>query len=169
MRALVVFYSKSGTTKKVAKDIAEELKRFVHVDIEEIKVERYEPFCLGTIRAIKDMFSKKKCPLYGLTYDPKKYDFLVIGSPVWGNSCAPPIHSYISELQRSTCRVAYFTAQSGAPDDTVVTHMKEVSQIEPSAVLTLKKAEIAKQNHEKEVHQFVEDILGMKEHPKERY
>ncbi|MFO8109212.1 MAG: flavodoxin [Thermoplasmata archaeon] len=160
MRALVVFYSKSGTTEKVAEDVAEELRRFVHVDVEEIQVDRYDPFLIGTFRALKDGVSKDEIPLVGLRYDPKKYEFVVVGSPVWGGTCPPPIRSYLSGVDLWK-KVAFYTTQAGTPTDDVVQDMSEICNKEPSSVMKLKKSHVKKELHIRDVEHFVRKLLGM--------
>ncbi len=164
MRALVVYHSKSGNTKKAAEDISEELERFVHVDMEAIVVNRYNPFLLGTLRAFKDMFSDERFPLVGLTYDPLKYEFIIIGTPVWGNSCTPPIDSYLSELQDFSYRVGFFTTQSGQPTFDAVKEMEKTSGMEADVKLAIRKGDIGNAEYFNDIKIFVSDLLGIDHH-----
>ncbi len=156
-----MYHSKSGNTGKAAHDISEELECFVHVDIEKIDVERYHPFLFGTLRAFKDMFSSEEFPLTGLSYDPIKYDFLVVGSPVWGNSCTPPIRYYLSDLEEYSSRAAFFTTQSGKPTYDAIKKMEELFGMEADAKLAIKKGDIDKGEYFNDIKNFVSELLGM--------
>ncbi len=162
MRALVVFYSRSGATETVADDIREGLLRFVHVDVEWIRIKRYEPFFIGSVRLILDCFSKSKFPLVGLTYDPTKYQYLVVGTPVWSGSCTPPIQSYLTEMVCPSNKVGLFTTQSGDPNEEVIEEMENMCNGETRCTMMLKRADIKAGNHHQEVDDFVGRLLGMK-------
>jgi len=88
---LIVYFSRTGKTKK----IAEYLQSQLSADCEEIiDKNNYK----GIIGSIKGVLKAKSSTEIGLNrYNPAYYDEIVIMSPVWGNSLAPGIRTYVKE------------------------------------------------------------------------
>jgi len=74
MATLVVYYSKTGTTKKVAETVISKL----NCDFDEL---RYDE---GT-KTIQS------------TCNPSEYDCVILLSPIWAFSLAAPVKSYITQ------------------------------------------------------------------------
>jgi len=98
VRVCIVYYSKSGRTKHVAKVLRELLeKEGFSVDLFRVK-----PVCdYGILlhvnpRAIYDTLAGRVVEIKGLeNFNPDNYDVIVIGSPIWFNNITPPIRSFI--------------------------------------------------------------------------
>ena len=71
---LVVYYSRTGNTRKLAKIIAEKLK----ADIEEIEDSTSRSGPLGWLRAGRDAGLKSLTKLKPLKKDPSNYDMVII-------------------------------------------------------------------------------------------
>jgi flavodoxin len=95
MKSLVVFYSKTGNTRKIGKRIA----KILGADFDEI----IDPEGKGEKSAGKSADIE-----VGFSKDPSVYDLVVIGSPVWGFSVPPPTKSYIRKNRKSIDKVAFF-------------------------------------------------------------
>ena len=91
MKILVVFHSKTGNTRKFAKMISERLiAEGHHVDSHELEtVEPLNPKASPTSMN----FELRNAP------DPKDYEVVIAGSPVWAFRSAPLILKYIKETQ----------------------------------------------------------------------
>ena len=104
MKTLVVFYSRTGTTKKVAEMVASKLA----CDIEEITDLKNRGGPLGWLSAGRDAGNKSLTKIGKLIKNPKNYDLTVIGSPVWNGTVSAPIRTYILENGESLGRIALF-------------------------------------------------------------
>ena len=100
MKALVAYYSFSGTTEKAAK----ELSKFLESKGHSATVEKIIPrkgysklgaYILGGYQAI----FKKKPRINAMKNKPAEFDLLAVLSPTWGSTCAPPVYSFVSALQ----------------------------------------------------------------------
>ena len=85
MRALVVFYSLSGTTRRVAQTLAAELG----ADLEEIRCSRYRPGFFGFWRAGYASWRSKIPEIVPPTRDPGDYELVAVGGPVCKNRSKP--------------------------------------------------------------------------------
>lgn len=112
-KSLVVYYSRTGTTRNVGKAIAETLD----CDTEEIFDMKKRTGVLGWIRAGKD--AKKLTNIKEVTKDPAQYDVVVLGSPTWNNTFVPAIRTYISQYKDRFKKVAFFCTQDGKETDTL--------------------------------------------------
>jgi flavodoxin len=113
-RTLVVYYSLQGHTKKVAESIAESRK----ADIYRIELKRnYNVATALTLGRVH--INKKHAPaIKSMNLDIDSYDEIIIGTPVWWYTFAPPIRSFIEEFDISGKRVRFFSTHQGANGST---------------------------------------------------
>ena len=74
MKSLVVYYSRTNITKKLAENITSE----INADIEEIKSKVNYQGKIGFARGIKDGRTGKNIELEPLKYDPSEYDIIYL-------------------------------------------------------------------------------------------
>ena len=79
-KILVVFYSRTGNTKKVAQDIAQSLG----ADVEQLIDKKDRSGALGYMGAGKDASKEMLADIEPIKYDPAKYDLIVMGTPGLG-------------------------------------------------------------------------------------
>jgi hypothetical protein len=48
-----------------------------------------------------------------IEHDPRKYDMIFIGTPVWAWAPAPPIYSYLKKFKLRNKKIALFTCSEG--------------------------------------------------------
>jgi flavodoxin len=94
MKALVVFYSFSGNTKKIAFAIKNILtERGIEADILELKPKIESAFF---IQQVAQSFFSKEVELHGEDIlDLDGYDYIFLGTPVWAFAPAPALRSFI--------------------------------------------------------------------------
>ena len=105
MKSLVVYYSRSNVTKKLAEDIAGK----TDADIEEIKPKVNYQGKLGYARGGKDALREKIIDLEPLKYNPGDYDMVYLGAPVWAGKAANPLISYIKQNDGKFSSVKFFS------------------------------------------------------------
>ena len=114
-KALVLYYSQTGTTKIVA----EALQQALGADIEEIIVcDPYDPDFNATIaRGQKEMSEGKFPKLEPIAANLKDYDVIFLGYPVWFGTYANPIETLLQTVDFSGKTVVPFcTFGSGGLD-----------------------------------------------------
>lgn len=104
-RVLVVYYSLGGGTRQVAEAIAQSLG----ADLAELRtreplrIENWKPI-LGN----REISFEDKPALLPLASDPRGYDLVFIGTPVWNWRHAVPLNTFLSESNLRGKRVALF-------------------------------------------------------------
>src|SRR3989338_8550287 len=104
MKALIVYYSRTGTTKKVAEELADRLK----ADKEEIIDKKNRKGPIGYMIAGKDAMRKKLTKINELKKNPENYDLLVIGTPIWAFTMVPAIRTFLIKIKNYNKKIALF-------------------------------------------------------------
>ena len=114
-KVLVVYYSQTGNTEKVAQVIAQSL----NADVEAIlPVVPYDGDFGQTIERGKKELEEGNFPEIGpLALNPQDYDVIFLGYPVWFGTYAPPVETYLRSVDLSGKKIVPFcTFGSGGLD-----------------------------------------------------
>jgi len=112
MKPLVLYYSRTGSTKLVAEFMAEALK----ADIERIVELKDRSGTKGYVVAGKDAWLKKASDIKPLKADIKDHDLVMIGQPVWMYTMIPPIRGLLKKYDFKKKRVGLFCTMDGSGD-----------------------------------------------------
>ena len=154
MKALVVFYSRTGITKEVAVRISEELD----CDIEEIFDVKSRNGIFGYIRSAFESIFKKIPKIKKTEVDPSDYDLVIIGTPVWAENMASPVRSYLFKNSDFLNRIAFFCTMLSRGSKKTFLEMERLSEFNPLACLALTDKEIKQEKHIKKVKEFIKEI-----------
>ena len=152
MKTLVVYYSRTGTTRKVAESISKELK----CDIEEVYDLKNRDGVVGYLSAGKDATLKKLTEIKDVKNDPSKYDLVIMGTPIWSWTMSSAIRTYLTVNKNNFKNVAFFCTMNGSKGKTFE-HMREICGKEPKALLGLTTKEV-KGNYLFKVKEFVDKL-----------
>jgi flavodoxin len=103
-KILVVYYSRTGVTQGVAKDLAKSL----NADIEQVIDLKNRSGIIGFIGGGKDATQKKMTAIGETKKNPADYDCIILGTPVWAGTITPAIRTYINKNKSSFKKVAVF-------------------------------------------------------------
>ena len=152
MKTLVMFYTRTGTSWKVAQEIANSL----NADLEElVDLDNRKGF-LGYIKSGIDALKKKRARLQQTRKDPSAYDLVILGTPIWGSNLSTPMRTYIDDNKKLLKLTAMFCTAGGNSKRYADNCLKEVEQLtgqEPVAFLGLDKNDM-KQGFENKVAAF---------------
>ncbi len=132
MKTLIAYYSRTGNTKQVAETLAEKLD----ADIDEIKDMKDRSGIVGWLMGGKDAFRENTTEI-AFKKDPKDYDLVVIGTPVWAGTMTPAVRMY---LKNNFKKVAFFCTYGGSEGKTFA-EMQKISK-KPVATLGLNQREL---------------------------
>lgn len=152
MKTLVVYYSRTDVTKKVAEIIKDRLD----CDIEEIKSTVNYNGKIGFLRGGKDATSSKIIEIEPLKYDPSEYDLIYLGVPVWASKAATPLLSYIKQNEGKFNNVKFFVTAGGSGFDSTLKQMEEYVGKTPLKTLTLTTKEVKHDEFEDKLSSFLE-------------
>ena len=111
-KALILFYSFEGSTRKIAEFISSEL----NVPCEEIKPVKdlkskvFSKYIMGGGQVIMGA----KPELMPLKSNLDDYDTILLGSPVWAGNITPAIKSILESGILKNKRIAYFCCHRGS-------------------------------------------------------
>ncbi len=93
--SLILYYSQTGTTEKVARELAQ----FINADIDSIEAEQpYNQDYQSTIERCKQEQQDSILPtLKAVNVDVAKYDTIYLGYPIWFGTYAPPVASFVKD------------------------------------------------------------------------
>jgi len=154
MKILIVFYSRTNTTKK----IAEELGNKLGAAVEELKDNKNWSGPLGYMGAGWAAVAGKLVDLKEHKYDPANYDLIIIGTPVWAGRMTPAVRTYIKEHKQYFKKAAFFTTQGVAKRQRVFDNLKDLTGKEPVAELMLRTKEVARNEYAEKIDNFINII-----------
>lgn len=156
-RILVVYYSRSGTTRAVA----EALSAALQCDSEEIIETKHRRGIVGYVRSlIEARRQRPSTTVARAEKDPSRYDLIAVGTPVWGWSVSSPVRAYMMANRTRLPAVAFFCTFGGAGGDRTFAQMRELAGKAPRARLFLTAREVASRRLEPRLTEFVKAITG---------
>jgi len=155
MKTLIVYYSRTGHTRTIARELADALQ----ADLEEIRETKSREGMAGYISAGKDATLKKATPIEPTSIDPNTYDLVIIGTPVWAFTMASGIRTWLTEHGKNLKKVAFFATMGGRGDERTFARMQELSQA-PIATATFIDKKIAKGEYKEELDEFVKKFIS---------
>ena len=110
-KKLVLFYSWSGTTRRVAKSIAAK----AGADLVELQptVPYPDNYNTTVTQAKKEIQNKYDPPLKPVSIDLNDYDVIYLGTPNWWSSIAPPVVSFLHKVMPADKTIAPFCTHGG--------------------------------------------------------
>jgi flavodoxin len=166
-RTLVVYYSRTGTTRSVARAIQEELG----CEIERITDTKHRGGVLGWMRSAVDAILHRPAALRAMSTDPADYELVILGSPVWNASVSAPVRTYLEENGDRIRRVAFFCTFGtfgGRGSARALRQMEAACRKRPIATLGLREKDVDRRAFVPRVQTFV-GALGSgaahEEHP----
>jgi flavodoxin len=142
MNCLVVFYSRSGTTRKAAQELA----RIIGCGYEEIVPKRKYKGPFGFILGGYEATRKKLPAISEPQSDLSGIDTVILGTPVWANTMASPVRTLLSRHGERCRRVAFFLTKGGSTNTKTFGEMERLCGQAPLATLELRTSEVRKEN-----------------------
>ena len=111
MKTLIVYYSFEGNTRYTARLLAEKL------GADTLELEPVKDYPRG--KASKFVFGGAAASLSATpelkpyVCEPKKYDLVILGSPVWAGRVTPPMNTFLKSHDLRQRRVAAFACCAG--------------------------------------------------------
>ena len=106
-KVLVIYYSLSGNTEKIAKEIAQQTS----ADI--FKIETIKKYSTPSVyvKSKQELSTKEYPSLQEKPLDLSQYDTIFVGGPVWWYTMAPPLFSFLKQTDFQGKNVVPFSTQ----------------------------------------------------------
>ena len=110
-KALILYYSYEGSTKKLAEYLAGELKIDVEkvTPVKELHSKGFSKYIWGGAQVTMKLAPK----LIPIKSNLDQYDLILVGSPIWAGTFAPPIYSLFKNGLIRDKKVGYFYSHGG--------------------------------------------------------
>ncbi len=157
MRTLIVYYSRTGTTRTLATALA----RSLGADLAEIRCPRYEGGVFRYLRAGYDSIKGNLPPIEMPPCAPLEYDLVLIGGPVWTSHPALPIRAYLADNPVLPTRVGLFLTHGGqSPARTTIQELAALLPGRFEASLAVRSDDVRDNEISDAVGNFVDLLYG---------
>lgn len=160
-KCLVAFYSRTGTTRKVANAISKKLK---NCDVEDILDRKNRNGVLGFLMAGRDATMKNLTEIEKTKHNPALYKLIIIGTPVWANTMSSAVRTYIIKNRGhfKGAKMAFFCTRGSIGSESVFADMEELCGKTPIGLLELTTREVQNEEFINKVNGFVGKIASRK-------
>lgn len=153
---LVVYFSRSGYTRRIAEHIA----RSTGADCEAILEPSSRQGLLGYWRSAREALRGAAARIQPATRNPRDYALVVLGTPVWAGNISSPVRAYIAQHGKDFARTALFCTQGGSGAPKVLQKMAALCATAPVATAFFDDAQIDRGQHVASLEAFVAELRG---------
>lgn len=153
---LVVYFSRTGMTRKAAEQIA----AACNCELEPILEKRDRSGIKGYVFSGYQAVTKKLPEIIPSPKDPGNYETLILGTPVWASSVSAPMRSYIAQNAGNFNKIAVFCTMMGSGGDKALDEIASLTGKTPVARLVLTDDEIDNGRTHDKVRAFTQRLLG---------
>lgn len=154
MKALVIYYSRDGHTRRVAEAISDKLA----CDKEEIVDTQRRSGPIGFLRSGFQVKRKSITTLKAIESDLPVYDLVIIGTPVWAGTVSVPVRTFLHEHKELLKEVAFFSTHGGDSTQNEFIEMEAICGKEPVAIMSVTSKEAEGEEYLNSVQQFVRGL-----------
>jgi flavodoxin len=152
---LIVYYSRTGVTAKVANALA----RTCGADLEQIRDIRPRSGIAGYWRSAWQALRGLPAEIAPPRHHPADYPFVVLGTPVWAGNISAPMRSYILQQREHFRRIGLFCTMGGSGGQDVLTTMAAMCNKLPVASLCLRQSDVLSELHAPALADFANQLV----------
>lgn len=171
-RILIVYFSRTGTTRAVARAIQKELHCEIHGLVDPLFGFDRTPRegAGGYLRSVVDALfdplfgSDRPADLLPLSCSLSDYDLVLVGGPIWNGSAATPIRTFLSQHRDELRHVAFFCTYAGTDSARALRTMADLAGKDPLLTLALRRAEVEEHVIEAKVRTYSFALMNRVHH-----
>lgn len=152
--SLVVCYSRTGLTRKIAEEIAVACGS----DLESIRDVRPRSGWLGYLRSGYEALRRKLPTIRPTSKNPLDYELVILGTPVWAGRVATPMRRYINQNRNRFSHIAAFCTMGEPGEDKALDELAALCGQKPVARLVLTTTEIEGGQYRDKVGSFARSL-----------
>jgi len=158
MKTLIVYYTRTNFTKKIAEELAQKLG----ADLEELIDLKNRQGAFGFVIAGKDATTKKLTEIMPINKNLRDYDLVIIGTPVWAGTMSAAMRTFLVHHQDSLKKIACFATQGGKNEQKVFGEIDKIINEKLLAKTFFVTAEIAQNKCAEKIEEFVRVVQNLK-------
>lgn len=152
MKAVIIYYSLSGNTKKLADFLAAKLT----ADKTNIEEQNKNTNFFTMLRLIYHVLLNKPSQIRSLRVKPSQYDLVILGSPVWMMRLSSPMRALISQEKRNLKKVAFFCTEGSSGGKAVFEIMSKLCEKQPIATLEMTQTDMMELEKNQKLADFID-------------
>ncbi|MDA3815095.1 MAG: hypothetical protein PF549_01880 [Patescibacteria group bacterium] len=152
MKTLIIYYSRTNTTKKIAEKVGEKLG----AQLVEIKSPEMKKGFWGFLRAGKQALKKMLPEIEDIKVNLDEFDLIVIGTPIWAGTIASPLRTFLVQNKGKFKEVAFFCT-CGDKQTRAFKDIEKLIEKQPKATFELNKKEM-KMGYQQKLEDFIKQI-----------
>ena len=153
MAFAVIYFSLEGNTKFAAQRLAGELRadQLPLIPVKKYPMGKFSKY----FWAGKSAFFREAPKLEAYRFDADKYNAILLGTPIWASTFAPPLRTFLRANRLAGKKVAFFASCSGGSADKCFEELKKEA---PGSIVldTLKLIDPAKGEKPEEARRMVD-------------
>lgn len=156
-RVLVVYYSRSGHTEFVARQIAARC----HADIERIEDRSSRQGVAGYLRSSLEAILGLRAAIERGRRRPGEYDLVIVGTPVWFWGVASPVRTWVERHHNELDNVAVFCTCGGSGHAKALDDLERLCRHPALARLALTERAVGQCQRDPALRRFLLDLKRM--------
>jgi flavodoxin len=155
-RVLVVYYSRTGNTGRIARSISAALR----ADLLEIGDRVDRGGAIGYVRSALEALLGASTEIEPPKRAAAGYDLVVVGTPVWVSAVCSPVRTYLWMERERLPQVAFFLTHGGSGSERALGQMAALAGKRPVARLVVREDDLSSGASREKVADFAESILA---------
>jgi|TARA_B100001971_G_C18251112_1_gene578292 flavodoxin len=151
-KILVVYYSRHNNTHRVAELVAKTLG----AKTERLVDKKDRSHLLSWFKGAFDEELKTPTAIQPLKNNPKDFDLIIIGTPIWDGIC-PAIKTFIKQNKTKIKKLAFFITFGASPENAPYI-MEKLSNKKPITTLEIQDRQIDNNEHLPKIKEFCKEI-----------
>ncbi len=154
MKGLIVYFSRTGRTRRVA----EAIQALTGFDLDEIREAKGRGGPIGWLKSGMESTRKMLPRIEALQHDQASYDLVVIGTPIWAANMSSPVRAYITKHGPDIKKAALFCTGDGDKPEKAFAPITELLGKEPIVTMGLIGEEREGETATQRIEAFVVDL-----------
>ena len=161
MKALIVYYSYSGNTERIAQYLSEYLG-LKGYDVKLLKIEALDETAFFLLQAARAAFHRR-ARIEATDVILSEYDLICFGSPVWATGPAPAMNAYLAGLSgmENKQAIVFVTYGSGLGVNRCLNYMREAlnsKMVKPASSFAVQQNDIVNKDL---VQKVIAESIGL--------
>ena len=151
---LVVYYTRTGRTGKVAAEIADRLQG----DLDEIREPGKRRGILGFLRSGFEALGGRLAAIEEPGRNPAEYDLVIVGTPVWATRMSSPVRTYLTRYRNRLPEAAFFCTSDGPGNQGALREMAALCDKKPLALLAVARGDLRDGRYTAKLEHFIDGL-----------
>lgn len=154
MKTLVIYYSRTGTTQRLAQQIAERL----HADLEKIVDTTDRSGAMGYLSGGHDAMQRKMTKIAEITHRPENYDLIILATPVWAWTVTPAMRTFVVKNREKFKKIGLVLTRGNSDVMKIFKEFEEMCGKKAVSKLTLLTKEVIQNTSQQTIGEFISDL-----------